>query len=49
MEGGPITGGRSVLQDADGNRYIDYHAAFGPIILGHNFEAVNCRVAEAMQ
>ena len=39
----------AVLQDVDGNRYIDYLGAFGPIILGHNFEAVNCRVAEAMQ
>ena len=24
------------LWDADGNRYIDYHAAFAPHILGHN-------------
>ena len=23
------------LKDADGRRYLDYHAAFGPIILGH--------------
>lgn len=39
----------AIITDADGNEYIDYHAAFGPIILGHNFEAVNRRVAEVMQ
>lgn len=27
--------------DADGKRYLDYHAAFGPLILGHNHPAVN--------
>ncbi|ACZ42871.1 aminotransferase class-III [Thermobaculum terrenum ATCC BAA-798] len=35
--------------DADGNRYLDYHAAFGPIILGHNHPAVNAAVREAME
>ncbi len=39
----------ATITDADGNSYIDYHAAFGPIILGHNFEAVNRRVREVMQ
>ena len=39
----------ATLTDAEGNSYIDYHAAFGPIILGHNFEAVNRRVREVMQ
>ena len=34
--------------DADGKRYLDYHAAFGPIILGHNHPAVNEAVARAM-
>lgn len=24
------------LTDADGIQYLDYHAAFGPLILGHN-------------
>ena len=37
------------LFDADGNEYIDYHAAFGPVILGHNHPAVNRRVAEALE
>lgn len=36
------------LFDADGARYLDYHAAFGPIILGHNHPAVNEAVAQAM-
>ena len=26
------------LWDVDGNRYIDYRLAFGPIILGHAYE-----------
>jgi glutamate-1-semialdehyde 2,1-aminomutase len=34
--------------DADGQRYLDYHAAFGPIILGHNHPAVNAAVRDAM-
>ena len=39
----------AIITDADGNDYVDYHAAFGPILLGHNFEAVNCWVNEVMQ
>jgi glutamate-1-semialdehyde 2,1-aminomutase len=39
----------AVLSDADGNEYIDYHAAFGPVILGHNHPAVNRRVADALE
>ncbi len=35
--------------DADGKRYIDYRLAFGPIILGHAYPAVNQRVQEAIQ
>ncbi|MGH2520985.1 MAG: aminotransferase class III-fold pyridoxal phosphate-dependent enzyme, partial [Anaerolineales bacterium] len=34
--------------DADGNRYIDYRLAFGPIILGHADPQVNERVTRAM-
>lgn len=34
------------LWDVDGNRYIDYRLAFGPIILGHAFEQVDARVHE---
>jgi len=38
----------SKIYDADGNEYIDYHAAFGPPILGHNNPEVNQRVKEIM-
>ncbi len=38
------------LWDVDGNRYIDYHAAFAPYFLGHDDphvrEAVNCRLRD---
>jgi glutamate-1-semialdehyde 2,1-aminomutase len=36
------------LWDEDGKRYIDYHAAFAPIILGHCYPAVVNRVAETI-
>ena len=39
----------AVITDADGNDYLDYHAAFGPIVLGHNYEAVNERVRCVME
>ncbi|MBI4164646.1 MAG: glutamate-1-semialdehyde 2,1-aminomutase [Acidobacteria bacterium] len=38
----------ATIVDADGNEYIDYQAAFGPLILGHNHPEVNRRVAEAL-
>lgn len=38
----------SRIWDADGNEYLDYHAAFGPIILGHNHPRVNRRVKDMM-
>ncbi|NND07243.1 MAG: aspartate aminotransferase family protein [Saprospiraceae bacterium] len=31
----------SKLYDVDGREYIDYHAAFAPYLLGHNFPYVN--------
>ena len=34
------------LWDVDGNKYIDYRLAFGPIILGHAYEPVNSRVRQ---
>lgn len=36
------------LIDVDGKRYLDYHAAFGPVLLGHNHPEVNRRVIEAL-
>ena len=38
----------AVMTDVEGKDYIDYQAAFGPIVLGHNHDEVNNRVAEAM-
>jgi len=32
------------LWDVDGNRYLDYRMAFGPIILGHAYDEVNEKV-----
>ena len=34
--------------DVDGNRFIDYRLAFGPIILGHADERVNQRIVQAI-
>ncbi|SRR5579875_461875 len=36
------------LWDAEGNRYIDYHAAFAPHLLGHNNSYVNAAVTAVM-
>jgi glutamate-1-semialdehyde 2,1-aminomutase len=36
----------STFTDADGNVYTDYHAAFGPPLLGHNDPDVDAAVAE---
>ncbi|MFN8484598.1 MAG: glutamate-1-semialdehyde 2,1-aminomutase [Anaerolineae bacterium] len=36
----------AILYDADGQRTIDYHAAFGPVVLGHCHPAVTRAVAE---
>ena len=36
------------IWDADGNEYLDYHAAFGPFILGHVHPFVVQRVEEAL-
>lgn len=32
------------LWDVDGNRYIDYRLAYGPIILGHAYDEVDAKV-----
>ncbi len=36
------------IWDPDGNRYIDYRLAFGPIILGHGYRPVVERVQQAI-
>ncbi|MGC9334511.1 MAG: guanitoxin biosynthesis PLP-dependent transaminase GntE, partial [Anaerolineae bacterium] len=37
------------IWDFDGNRYIDYRLAFGPVILGHGHSAVVDAVSEAIR
>jgi glutamate-1-semialdehyde 2,1-aminomutase len=39
----------SHIWDVDGNEYIDYRLAFGPIIIGHADETVNAKVIEEIQ
>jgi len=36
------------IYDADGKQYVDYHAGFGPPILGHSHPEVNARVAHEL-
>ncbi|CDQ38677.1 aspartate aminotransferase family protein [Virgibacillus salexigens] len=36
------------MEDVEGNRFIDYQAAFGPFILGHNYPYVNNKVTETI-
>ena len=42
-------GDGAYLEDLDGRRYIDYHAAYGAVFLGHSHPAVNDRVSRAMR
>ncbi len=37
------------LYDADGNKYVDYHAAFGPPILGHCHPELTSRVGDIVR
>jgi glutamate-1-semialdehyde 2,1-aminomutase len=39
----------SKVYDVDGNEYVDYHAAFGPLILGHCNPDVNSRVQATLE
>src|SRR5579872_1152386 len=41
-------GSGSHVWDVDGNEYIDYPMALGPIILGHNYPAVTDAVARQL-
>ncbi len=38
----------SKLYDSTGKEYIDYHAAFAPFLLGHNFKPINDAAIEAL-
>src|ERR687889_1024175 len=42
-------GAGAYLWDLEGRRYIDYHAAYGAIFLGHSHPAVTDRVSAAMR
>ncbi|GAA3404487.1 aspartate aminotransferase family protein [Paenibacillus hodogayensis] len=37
-----------IVKDVDGNEYIDYQLAYGPLILGHAHAGFNERIANAM-
>lgn len=39
----------STITDVDGNEYIDYLMALGPIVLGYNFPAVNTAISEQLK
>ena len=39
----------SKIYDINGKEYIDYHAAFAPYLLGHNYSPVNDAVIEIIQ
>jgi glutamate-1-semialdehyde 2,1-aminomutase len=45
----PRTGLGAHIEDVDGRRLIDYHAAYGAIFLGHSHPAVVRRVAESIE
>jgi glutamate-1-semialdehyde 2,1-aminomutase len=44
-----VKGQGAYLWDIDGKRYVDYHAAFAPHFLGHNFAAVNDAVIDVLR
>jgi len=44
-----VKGDGAYLWDIDGKRYVDYHAAFAPYFLGHNFAPVNEAVIEVLR
>ena len=44
-----VKGEGAYIWSADGHRYIDYHAAFAPHVLGHNDPYVNEAVVRALR
>jgi len=44
-----VRGAGAAVWDADGNRFIDYVGAFGPLLLGHADPAIVAAVQEAAQ
>ena len=43
-----VRGDGAYMWDEDGKKYLDFHAAFAPHLLGHNNEAINNAVIEAI-
>lgn len=44
-----VRGEGALIWDADGNEYIDYHAAFAPHFLGHNDPDVTAAVGQVLR
>src|SRR3984957_5325251 len=44
-----VRGEGAHVWDIEGKRYVDYHAAFAPHFLGHNFAPINEAVARVLQ
>jgi glutamate-1-semialdehyde 2,1-aminomutase len=44
-----VKGEGAYLWDIDGKRYVDYHAAFSPYFLGHNFAPINEAVIDVLR
>jgi glutamate-1-semialdehyde 2,1-aminomutase len=44
-----VRGAGAEVWDADGNRYLDYVGAFGPLLLGHAHPAVVAAIGEAAE
>src|SRR5262249_42882276 len=44
-----VRGQGAYLWDADGNRYLDYHAGFAPYLLGHADRQVDAAVHRALE
>lgn len=45
----PSSGKGSRITSINGKQYLDYHAAFGPIILGHAYDPVTNKVKQALE
>jgi glutamate-1-semialdehyde 2,1-aminomutase len=45
----PRRGNGGYIEDVDGRRLVDYHAAYGAVLLGHAYPAQLRRVAEAAE
>lgn len=44
-----VKGNGAEVWDADGNRYLDYHAAFAPFLLGHNHPVINQALVASLE